>query len=202
MDQETQSRAFEPFFTTKPQGQGTGLGLATVYGIVKQNGGFINIYSEPGEGTTIRVYLPHALDAVAESEASDETREMRGGTETILVVEDDEAMLRVVRRILGRLGYTLLATDSPQEALELVRERGDSIDLLLTDVVMPEMNGRELSEAILALKPGLPCLFASGYTRDVIAARGVLDEGMHFIEKPFSLAGLAAAVRQALGDPG
>jgi CheY-like chemotaxis protein len=199
MDRETQARAFEPFFTTKLQGLGTGLGLATVYGIVKQNDGYIYIYSQPGEGTTIRVYLPRVVGSEAERVAEGEKPEPSGGTETILVVEDDQAVLRVVKRILVGLGYDVLAADSPQGALVLVRERGDTIDLLITDVVMPDMNGRELSEKVLALKPDMKCLFVSGYTRDVIASRGVLEEGMHFLEKPFSVEGLDTAVRHALG---
>ncbi len=201
MEKATIDKAFEPFFTTKLSGKGTGLGLATVYGIVKQNEGFVNAYSEVGEGTTIRVYLPRLVGAEAEGWAEAEVPEMVRGTETLLVVEDDSAVLRVVARILEWLGYALLLAEAPKDALELVQERGETIDLLITDVVMPGMNGRELSEAVFALRPEMKCLFVSGYTQDVIAHEGILEEGMHFLEKPFTAEGLATAVRRALDDP-
>ncbi|MBU4270211.1 response regulator [Candidatus Dependentiae bacterium] len=198
MDKETLGKLFEPFFTTKGVGRGTGLGLATVYGIVKQNKGFINVYSEIGKGTTFRIYLPrHAGD---NEEMSEETTEEipRGRGETVLVVEDEASILQLANRILKDLGYSVLTAKTPGKAMGLAKEHADSIHLLITDVVMPEMNGRELAERMLALYPGLKVLFMSGYTSDVIAHRGVLDEGVNFIQKPFPKKDMAAKVRAAL----
>jgi PAS domain S-box-containing protein len=199
MAPETVEQIFEPFFTTKEHERGTGLGLATVYGIVKQNRGFINVYSEPDVGTTFRVYLPrHARperleDAAVEAGAP-------GGSETILLVEDDGAILRLGRQILAQLGYTVLAANSPGEALEICRERTGQIDLLLTDVVMPEMSGRDLAGQAEQYCPSLRCLYMSGYTANVIAHRGVLDEGVEFIQKPFTRTALATKVRSVLDN--
>jgi len=199
MDKETQEKIFEPFFTTKRVGKGTGLGLATVYGIVKQNDGFINVYSEPGKGTTFKVYLPryqglHSEDRKQVVEALPE-----GRNEWVLVVEDDPQTLRLAERMLGRLGYRILATAMPSEAVQLVEAHPD-ITLLITDVVMPEMNGRELYERIKKVSPNIRCLFMSGYTADVIAHRGVLEEGLAFIQKPFSKKDLAMKVRGVLDE--
>jgi len=198
MDGETRSRLFEPFFTTKERGRGTGLGLATVYGIVKQNNGFIDVSSEPGLGTTITIYLPRngARSAAAPAHAAAHPPER--GQETILVVEDEPMNLRLTARILERHGYTVLPAGTPGEALRLAREHPGPIHLLLSDVVMPEMNGRELARNLLALRPGLRRVFTSGYTGEVIAHRGVVEEGMHFIQKPFTSTVLAAKVREAL----
>jgi PAS domain S-box-containing protein len=190
---------FEPFFTTKGYEEGTGLGLATVYGIVKQNRGFINVYSEPDVGTTFRVYLPRQerpeVGQGVEAESS-----ARGGSETILLVEDDGAILRLGRQILAQLGYTVLAVASPGEALELCRERAGQIDLLLTDVVMPEMSGRDLAEQAEQYCPTMRCLYMSGYTANVIAHRGVLDADVEFIQKPFTRTALASKVREVLDN--
>ena len=198
MSPEVLAQLFEPFFTTKEVGKGTGLGLATVYGIVKQNEGFANVYSEPGKGTTLKIYLPRfageALSPTTESTA--ETPQGRG--ETVLLVEDEAAILNVGRVMLERMGYTVLTAPTPGEALRLVQARAEEIQLLISDVVMPEMNGRELAKLISDLKPGLKCLFISGYTADVIAHRGVLDQGVAFLQKPFSMKDLAFKVRQAL----
>ena len=201
MDQEVLAQLFDPFFTTKPQGQGTGLGLATVYGIVKQNHGFINVYSEPGQGTSFKIYLPrHATDPVS-------TRRIPApaaaptGSEIVLLVEDEEALLKLSARLLERLGYTVLAAGGPTQALELAAAHGGPIDLLLTDVIMPEMSGRDLWQRLSALRPGLKCLFMSGYTANVIAHHGVLDDGVHFLQKPFSREALATKVREALYEP-
>jgi len=199
MDKETLSNIFEPFFTTKQEGHGTGLGLATVYGIVRQNGGFINVYSEPGLGTTFKIYLPRHRPERPDAAGGGMDAAPMGGTETILVVEDEEAVLNLTRDMLESLGYHVLAVKKPEEALRLAAEFQGAIDLLLTDVVMPDMNGKELSERIMHLKPGMQCLYMSGYTADVIARQGMLEEGIHFIPKPFSLQDLAAKIREALG---
>jgi two-component system, cell cycle sensor histidine kinase and response regulator CckA len=198
MDQETLSHIFEPFFTTKKMDKGTGLGLATVYGIAKQNDGFINIYSEPGQGSTLKIYLPRhegMIDAMEQTTAA--PKPMAHG-ETILVVEDDAGVLKLAAKILQGLGYTVLTTNTPAKALGLVEAHADRIELLLTDVVMPEMNGRELADQIQALCPQIKILFMSGYTADIIAHRGVLEKGVNFIHKPFSNWDLANAVRNVL----
>lgn len=199
MDKQTLSNIFEPFFTTKHEGHGTGLGLATVYGIVKQNNGFINVYSEPGLGSTFRLYFPRLRSEQPETADGAQQTAPEGGTETILLVEDEETVLNLARDMLENLGYHVLAVKKPDEALRLAAEFEETVDLLLTDVVMPDMNGRELSERIMPLKPGMKCLYMSGYTADVIARQGILEEGIHFIPKPFSLRELAAKVREALG---
>ncbi|MFW5791752.1 MAG: transporter substrate-binding domain-containing protein [Desulfohalobiaceae bacterium] len=198
MDQETQERLFEPFFTTKESGKGTGLGLSTVYGIVKQNDGFINVYSEPGKGSTFRIYLPRHKEENGGDEPQSAPVETPTGTETVLIVEDKPAVLALCREQVQSLGYTVLAAGSPGEAIKLAREHPGEIHLLLTDVVMPEMSGRELLERIKPLRPEIRCLFMSGYTANVIAHHGVLEEGINFIEKPFTRHPLALKLRQAL----
>jgi len=199
MDRETMGHLFEPFFTTKGLGKGTGLGLATIYGIVKQNRGFIDAFSAPGHGTTFHVYLPRVHDdAEAGVPGAEDAREPRRGTETLLVVEDEEAILELARHSLQGLGYVVLTARSPGEALEVAGSHVGPLDLLITDVVLPRMNGRELCERLSAAWPGLKCLFMSGYTTDVIAHRGVLDDGVRFLPKPFTLSGLAEKVRDAL----
>ncbi|MRR15520.1 MAG: PAS domain S-box protein [Deltaproteobacteria bacterium] len=191
---------FEPFFTTKKEGQGTGLGLATVYGIVKQNNGFINVYSEPGQGTTFRIYLPRYQSDVPEAAGDMQEAEIPRGTETILIVEDEATVLKLTKAMLEALGYRVLAAGDRNQALDLARENSEKIHLLLTDVVMPDMNGKELSERITAVTPGLKHLYMSGYTADVIARQGVLDDGVKLIAKPFSLKDLALKVREALDE--
>ncbi|MBI5091986.1 MAG: response regulator, partial [Candidatus Hydrogenedentes bacterium] len=198
MDKETLVHVFEPFFTTKEMGKGTGLGLATVYGAVKQNRGFINIYSEPGQGTTFKIYLPRHRDSAAQPQEEGPKRPLMGGQETILLVEDEPAILRMTTKMLESLGYTVLTSNTPGEAIRLAREFVGEIDLLMTDVVMPEMNGRELAKSLLSLYPNLKRLFMSGYTADVIAHHGVLEDGVNFIQKPFSTTDVAAKVREAL----
>jgi PAS domain S-box-containing protein len=200
MGEETQRRLFEPFFTTKELGKGTGLGLATVYGIVKQNNGFINVYSEPGRGTTFKIYLPRHGAGVVEAEAASSADFLRGRGETVLIVEDEPAMLAMGKVMLEELGYTVLGAADPGQALRLAHEHTGDIHLLMTDVVMPRMNGRDLAERFMPGKPGMKCLFMSGYTANVIAHHGVLDEGVHFIQKPFSMKDLGAKVREALGN--
>ncbi len=198
MDRNILDHIFEPFFTTKEPGKGTGLGLATVYGIVKQNGGFINVYSERGKGSTFRIYLPRFAGQAIEPAAENRVEVPKGRGETILLVEDEPTILSVGREMLESLGYKVLAAGTPGEALDQVRTYTGEIHLVLTDVVMPEMNGRELAELLRGVRPGLGCLFASGYTADIIARQGELDEGVVFIQKPFSIQDLAAKVREAL----
>ncbi|MEW5984640.1 MAG: PAS domain S-box protein [Acidobacteriota bacterium] len=200
MDRDTLSRIFEPFFTTKEPGRGTGLGLATVYGIVKQNNGFINVYSEPGKGSTFTVYLPRAAGPIDERVEEPAAAPPAGRGETVLVVEDEAAILRLTAIMLERLGYRVLTAASPAEALQFASTSGERIHLLVSDVVMPGMNGRDLADQLAANRPDLKRLFISGYTADIIAHRGVLDEDTHFLQKPFTLTGLSAAVRAALGD--
>ena len=198
MDKKILDNLFEPFFTTKEVGQGTGLGMATVYGIVKQNNGFINVYSEPGKGTIFRIYLPRHGGKVEQIEARVPDEIPRGRGETILVVEDDAAILKLTHRILDGLGYHVLMAENPLKAIELVGEHAGRIDLLFTDVVMPEMNGHELSLHLRSLYPDLEVLFMSGYTANVIAHRGVLEQGVCFISKPFSKKDLALKIRNTL----
>ena len=198
MAKETMSHLFEPFFTTKGLGKGTGLGLATVYGIVKQNNGFINIYSEPDRGTTFKIYLPRHVGKIEQLQTKGPDEEASRGRETILLVEDEPAILEMAAMLLERQGYTVLAASTPGEAIRLAGEHAGKVQLLITDVVMPEMNGRDLAIKLLSLYPYLKRLFTSGYTADVIAHHGVLDEGVRFIQKPFSVKGLASKVREAL----
>jgi len=198
MDKETLDLIFEPFFTTKDTGKGTGLGLATVYGAVKQNNGFIYVHSEPGLGTTFSVFLPRYLGDVQKVQAVGVEESARRGQETVLLVEDEPAILKVATMILTRQGYTVLAAESPGRAMDLAREHAGRISLLLTDVVMPEKNGRDLAKDLLLRYPTLKCLFMSGLTADVIANHGAIDEGVHFIQKPFSVHSLADKVREVL----
>lgn len=198
MKREILDRVFEPFFTTKNVGKGTGLGLPTVYGIVKQNNGLINVYSEHGKGTTFRIYLPRHESKADHISGKAANKPPTRGHETILLVEDEFMILDISRSILAKLGYTVLVASTPGEAIRLAEEYDGDIHLLLTDVVMPEMNCRDMAECILKLYPGLRCLFMSGYTADVIDHQGVLDEDVFFIQKPFSLKDLAGKVREAL----
>lgn len=197
MDPKTLSSVFEPFFTTKEAGQGTGLGLSTVYGIVKQNHGFVYAYSEPDRGSSFEVYFPRVLQEDEPIETAEDTT-MASGSGTILLVEDDPMVRKMTRAMLERIGYTVIAPDGPREALLLSKRADTSIDLLITDVVMPEMNGIELRDRIEAVKPGVKVLFISGYTSNVIAEHGVLEEGVHFAQKPFTLNDLARKVQEAI----
>ncbi|MCF8108785.1 MAG: response regulator [Desulfohalobiaceae bacterium] len=200
MDQGTLDKVFEPFFTTKEQGKGTGLGLSTVYGIVKQNQGVIDVCSEPGQGCTFTIYLPAYRGNQAEETElkATETDYPQARGETVLVVEDEAPVLRLSRQILEKLGYTALVADSPRKALELVRTYEGHIHLLMTDVVMPEMNGKELAGEIQKIHPRIKVLFLSGYTPKAIARHGFLEKGVHFLQKPFTLDRLAGKVRTAL----
>jgi PAS domain S-box-containing protein len=199
MDDETLGKLFEPFFTTKKMGAGTGLGLATVYGIVKQNNGFLNVDSEPGRGTTFTIYLPRHLAAWPERapEAGRPTAHARG-QESVLLVEDEAAILDLERVMLESLGYRVLTASNPGEAMRAASEHAGEIQLLITDVVMPAMNGRELAKRVVSLCPEVKLLFVSGYTGDVIAHQGVVDAGIQFIQKPFSVSEFASKVRDVL----
>ena len=199
MDRDTLSHLFEPFFTTKAFGKGTGLGLATVYGAVKQNHGSISVSSEPGVGTTFQLYFPRLADAMAPSSSGEAAEDAAvGGRETVLVVEDEPSILELTIRLLQQLGYNAMAANGPEEAIQLARGYNGNIDLLLTDVIMPQMNGRDLAERILALHTGARCLYMSGYTADIISHHGALDEGTRFLQKPFTSRDLAKRVREAL----
>lgn len=198
MNKETQNSLFEPFFTTKDIGQGTGLGLSTVYGIVKQHSGFITAESQPGKGSTFTIYLPRHEGRTAPVRKENDPAVT--GTETVLLVEDEPAILEMTRMMLHRLGYTVLSAGKPAEAIELARKHAEQIHLLMTDVVMPEMNGRDLAQSITSLHPNIRRLFMSGYPADVIARQGVLDEGVHFIQKPFLMKDLAAKLCGAIKD--
>ncbi|MFZ3207411.1 MAG: ATP-binding protein [Geobacteraceae bacterium] len=200
MDKDILDQIFEPFFTSKGVGQGTGLGLSTVYGIVKQNNGFINVYSEPGKGTTFRIYLPRYAGQAVDVQRERAAKIPLSRGETVLVVEDEPAILKMGKMMLEELGYQVLAAGTPGEAISLAEEQTSEIHLLITDVVMPEMNGRDLAVRLQSLYPNIKNLFMSGYTANVMARRGVLDEGMNFIEKPFSMNDLAVKVREALRD--
>ena len=199
MDAATQARIFEPFFTTKEQGKGTGLGLAVCYGIVKQAGGHLWVYSEPGRGTTFKVFLPPASgeeNLPADSESSDLANEE--GSETVLIVEDEPVVRHLAVRYLAEHGYQVLQAADGPEALEISRAHEGDVHLLVTDVVMPQMNGRELAERLAAERPGLRVLYVSGYTDHAVVRHGVLEEGIAFLSKPFDLGQLARTVREVL----
>ncbi len=198
MDEETRSHLFEPFFTTKALGKGTGLGLATVHGIISQNNGFVCVRSSPGKGTTFRVFLPRQDTKPSCSSPGTGAIQDIFGSETILLVEDEPEILHVARRILERHGYRVLIALTPTAALELAENHGTEICLLVSDVVMPEMNGRDLARELIARIPHLKCLFMSGYTADYISRHGVLDDGVHFIQKPFTKQEFTLKVRQVL----
>lgn len=199
MDKETQSHIFEPFYTTKEIGKGTGLGLSTVYGAVKQNNGFISIESELDRGTVFSIYLPRYESNTDSQTLPEEVRKPAPcGDETLLLVEDDPAILEIASSILENQGYRVLKTDTPAEALQIAREHSEDIRLLITDVIMPEMNGRDLYISLLKISPELKCLFMSGYTADVVATFGVPQDGVNFIQKPFSLYDISIKVRTML----
>jgi CheY-like chemotaxis protein len=201
MSDEIKKHIFDPFFTTKEIGVGTGLGLATVYGIVKQSGGSIEVYSEEGVGTTFKIYLPRVMEAPSIIETKTTSEEMPSGTETILLVEDEEMVRKLSRKILEECGYTVVEAENGTEALSIF-EAGDSdIDLLMTDVVMPQMGGRELSEKLTLKLPNIKILFTSGYTDDAIVRHGVIETNTNFIQKPFSPEALANKIRELLDSP-
>jgi PAS domain S-box-containing protein len=197
MDEATKARIFEPFFTTKEPGKGTGLGLATVYGIVKQAGGFIWVYSEPGQGTSFKIYLPE-VDATAERVTAVAGARVPGGTETVLLVEDAAAVRAVTKQVLERQGYTVLEAADGEAALQLAQRHRGPIHLLLTDVVMPRVSGRELAEQLTRSRPDMKVLYASGHTDDSVVRHGILELGTAYVQKPFSPESLARKVREVL----
>jgi CheY-like chemotaxis protein len=198
MGEDVLDHLFEPFFTTKGLGEGTGLGLATVYGIVKQNEGFINVYSEPGKGSTFKIYFSRHVGTAAAEQAEVPAEPQWGKGERVLLVEDDLAMMNLCKGMLERLGYIVLAACTPGEAIRLAEVHTGKIHLLITDVVLPQMTGRDLAKLLVSVDPNMKQLFMSGYTANVITHRGVLDEGVCFIQKPFSMKDLAAKVHQVL----
>ena len=198
MTPEVRERVFEPFFTTKEKGKGTGLGLSTVYGIVKQSGGNIWVYSELGRGTTLKIYFPQVDEPLEELRENVETKLVPQGTETVLIVEDDKEVRKLAARILENQGYKILEAAQGSEALPLCKEHRNPIHLVLADVVMPGLDGRELAERVKSFHPGMKVLYMSGYTDNAIIHHGVLEKGMNYIQKPFTLDGLARKVREVL----
>jgi CheY-like chemotaxis protein len=199
MDSETAERIFEPFFTTKAPGAGTGLGMAMVYGLTKQHGGFVHVYSEPGVGTTVKVYLPRSPEAApAEAETAAAAAAPAGGRETILVVEDKAELRATTRRVLERLGYTVIEAVDGEDGLAKQREARDRIDLILSDIAMPKLNGPMLYRAVQETDPSAKFLFTSGYTESDIEQRSLLAPGVPFVAKPWTIAELARQVRKAL----
>ena len=197
MDEDTLAHIFEPFFTTKEVGSGTGLGLATVFGAVKQNNGFVDVVSQPGQGTTFHIYLPR-MRAIENRTHETVTKSVLSGTETILLVEDDKMLLRMTRSMLEKSGYRVLAANTPDQAQSLAREHPDPIHLLISDVIMPAMNGKDLSDLLRVLRPEMKVIFMSGYSRDVISSRGEIEAGLNFLQKPVSYEVLMAKVREVL----
>ena len=200
MDSATKARIFEPFFTTKEPGHGTGLGLATVYGIVKQSGGYIWVYSEPGHGTTFKVYLPRVAGVAELAEPAPSAAIHTRGSETVLLVEDQEDVRRLARRVLEGRGYTVLAASNGDEALDVVAQYPHRIHVLVTDVVVPGVNGRELARRVTASRSDVKVLFVSGYTGEAVHQRGLLEPGVAFLQKPFTADVLARKVREVLGS--
>ena len=198
MDAKTKARIFEPFFTTKEPGKGTGLGLPMVYGIVKQSGGAIDVVSEPDRGATFRIYLPHSRQGVSAATSLDSLRTAPHGTETVLLVEDDEAVRALARYVLQACGYTVREAANGKEAIRLVEDFNGPLQLVVSDVVMPELGGLQLAERLRAMTPGLKVLFLSGYTDDSVIRHGVLPGEVCFLQKPFTPATLAQKVREVL----
>ncbi len=197
-DEAVRKHLFEPFFSTKKAGLGTGLGLATVYGVVRQNHGFVEVDSEPEHGATFKLYFPRCLTAVSLPIDSAEAKREVSRRHTILLVEDEPRVMRLVGAMLSSMGFNVLTAGDPQEALQIARRKGSEIDLLLTDVVMPKMNGKELWAQVRLVLPQIKCLFMSGYNAEVVASRGVLEAGIHFIQKPFKIAELGLSIDAAL----
>jgi CheY-like chemotaxis protein len=200
MDPETVTHLFEPFFTTKAPGKGTGLGLATAYGIVKQSGGAISVYSEPGRGTTVKIYLPSAEAKLAAEAAEQEPAAALRGSETILVLEDEARVRKLVCEVLAGRGYHVLEAVRGEEAIRMAKEHKGRIHLLLADVVMPEMSGPQALEQIRARYPNMKVLFMSGYTDEAMVHHGILDSGVPFLQKPFLPETLARKVREVLAS--
>lgn len=199
LDEETRTRIFEPFFTTKDREQGTGLGLATVYGIIKQHNGNVLVQSEPGQGATFKIYLPVSDEIEEKESVAKESILKETHRETVLVVEDNDQVRQLAATILEKQGYTVHAADNGQKGLQLLEEIEGDLDLLLTDVVMPDMNGKELFRRAFSRLPALKVLYMSGYTENIISHHGVLDQDTAFILKPFTVEGLLQKVREVLG---
>ncbi|MBW2741090.1 MAG: response regulator [Deltaproteobacteria bacterium] len=200
MDKKTREHIFDPFFTTKGVGKGTGLGLSTVYGIIKQNNGFVWVYSEPGQGSTFKVYLPKVKGDAEPEEKKQSPVEDLGGSETVLIVEDDDSLRNFAQEVLQSYGYRILVAENGEDALRVSKEYESPIHLLLTDVVMPKMGGKKLAERLQPLYPQMKVIYMSGYTDNAIVHHGVLEPGLNFLEKPFTPEGLARKVRKALGS--
>jgi hypothetical protein len=198
MDASTQAHIFEPFFTTKEVNKGTGLGLAMVYGIVKQSGGYIWVYSEPGQGATFKIHLPRVDEATESVPVSEARVRPVAGSETVLLVEDDDAVRTLAATILQERGYKLLESASPEDALQIGERQQEPIHLLLTDVVLPRISGRKIAEYLTLLRPTMKVLYMSGYTDDTVVRNGVLETGTAFLQKPFTPASLARKVREVL----
>jgi len=199
MDEQTKSKIFEPYFTTKENGKGTGLGLSTVYGVIRQSGGNVWVYSEPGQGTTFKIYFPRELSAEALVQVTPAVKTCTGGTETILLVEDEEAVRNLTKRILSTAGYCVLTAANGNEALEIFKTHQKEIHLLLTDIVMPQMGGKVLAEQLLRIMPKLKVIFMSGYADNAITTQGLLDNNTLFIGKPFSATDMLRKIREAFG---
>jgi two-component system cell cycle sensor histidine kinase/response regulator CckA len=203
MDAETQAHVFEPFFTTKEKGKGTGLGLATVYGVVKQSGGYVWVYSEPGRGTSFKIYLPRIEEAAVPSgrDSKNDVRAPERGSETILLVEDEKGVRELAREYLATSGYTVLEAENGHTALELAAMHAGPIHLLLTDVVMPGISGRELAERVAHIRPGIKTIYMSGYTDQAVVHHGILENNAVLLQKPFTLMTLAGKLREMLAMP-
>jgi len=201
MVREVMDHLFEPFFTTKEVGKGTGLGLATIFGIVKQNQGLIKVESIPAQGTTFRLFFPRSNHSVMNHPGHSVSLPPLNGTETILVVEDEENILNLVVLTLKKRGYQVLSATVPEDAMDLAATHPGKIDLLITDIVMPGMNGRELSEKLVTHQPRMKALFMSGYTAEIIAQHGALEAGLHFLQKPFTIQNFLEKVRKTLDHP-
>lgn len=197
MDNATLDRLFEPFFTTREFGQGTGMGLATIYGIIKQNHGFVDVYSQPGEGSEFKVYIPRYIPPISENSENAVQKASESEQRNIIIVEDEPALLTLGSSMLKRLGYYPISAATPSEAIALAENAGDKVHMLITDVVMPEINGRELAEKIKKIHPHIKILFMSGYSSDIISQHGILDESTNFIQKPFSMNALANKLSDA-----
>ena len=196
MNEDIRSKIFEPFFTTKEVGKGTGLGLSMVYGIVKQHNGYINVYSEPGKGTTFKIYLP-LIVAAQPGEKKSPPESMPRGRETVLLAEDSKEVRTLMRTILGDFGYRVIEAVDGEDALQKFREHPD-IDLLVSDIIMPRKNGNELYQELIKIRPGMKALFTSGYTANIVNTRGILDSGLELVLKPLSPAKLLQKVREVL----
>ena len=200
MDKSLLDNIFEPFYTTKNSSKSTGLGLATVYGITKQNKGFVSVYSEPGAGATFKIYLPHSTDSLEVFKPEENKKAHKPNGETILVVDDDTVILSLLKRVLINFGYTVLTSSKPEEAIAIAGKHKGIINLLLTDVFMPEMNGRDMAGIILKSHPSAKVLFMSGYSSETIEQKGILDKNVNFIQKPFNTKNMAAMIQELIGS--